>query len=234
MATRRGFSRRGNEFKLARGEEIEHAVSTAVEELLRKHDPTIREPAAKAASKLAGLLASRIAVQTQAVQRAFKAIERDVDRYGADFVAHLIREATAGTDNRIKRFNASPPPEAGGGALQLVDDWAGPVAGPTVIEQHYGIPRSTLYRWQKRNEAVALNTRTSKPVFPLKQFVDARPADGISSLISVFGDQRIAWKWLMQPNDGFGGRPPLTVLLDGNVELVINSARSASQELAHL
>ncbi|QPC94742.1 antitoxin Xre/MbcA/ParS toxin-binding domain-containing protein [Mesorhizobium sp. INR15] len=231
MVTRRGFSRRGNEFKLARREELEHAVSAAVEALLKKHDPTIRKRAAQAASKLAGLLASKIAVQTQAVQRAFQTIEGEMDRYGDDFIAHLISEATAGTNKRIKGFRASPPPGPDAGALQLVDDWAGPVAGPTVIEQHYGIPRSTLYRWQKRNEAVALNTRTSKPVFPLKQFVDARPAEGISSLISLFGDQRTAWKWLVEPSAGFGGRPPLTVLLDGNVELVINSARSAKTKM---
>ena len=77
--------------------------------------------------------------------------------------------------------------------LQLPDDWAGPVAGPTLLERRYGLARSTLFRWMKRGEVISIRTSGNRPVFPLKQFVDGRPADGIPEVISIFGDSKRAW-----------------------------------------
>ena len=60
----------------------------------------------------------------------------------------------------------------------LIEDWAGRVAGSTYLEENLRIARSTLHRWQRRNEVVALRKGGRKHVFPLAQFVDGRPVAG--------------------------------------------------------
>ena len=134
-----------------------------------------------------------------------------------------MAEAAKDVRSRVKRIaSVSPPAES---AFPLADDWAGPVAGPTLIERHFGIPRSTLYRWQKRNEVVALNTRTSKkPVFPLRQFVDGRPAAGIEEVVRILGDPRAAWRWLLAAHRDFGGSAPIDKLLKGETPDVLKAA----------
>ncbi|MGX9053692.1 antitoxin Xre/MbcA/ParS-like domain-containing protein [Mesorhizobium sp. 14Argb] len=177
----------------------------------------------RVASELAAIIVSQIVSQTDAVQRAFKTVEDDIANYATEFAADLVQIATGHVSQRLVRFKASlPDPEA---TLLLADDWAGPVAGPTEIERFYGIPRSTLYRWHKHNEAVAINTRTgSKPVFPLRQFIDGRPLPGLATIISILGSQRDAWKWLISPNPDFTGDAPLNLLVLGKVDMVADAA----------
>jgi hypothetical protein len=229
VTTRRRFSRRGNIIKQSSREVLENTLAAAVAKLLSEYDPTIRKPALRAAAKLAGYIASSIAVQTQAVQRALPTVEDTLEDIAQVFVAQIVAEAQRRFDPRLDRFKAVPPPVLSQPPLSTPSDWAGPVAGPTVIERHFGIPRSTLFRWQKRDEAIALKTGSSRFVFPLKQFVDARPADGIAALIATFGDHRLAWQWLMAPNDKFGGNPPIDALLMGRVADVIAAADGSTK-----
>jgi hypothetical protein len=209
-----------------RREDLEARLYSEVLGILKQHDPAIYLPAVRAASRLAAIIASQIAVQTQATQRAFKTIEDDVSEYATEFVSNLVDETNRNFNRRLSRFRAQPPEISREATMQLVDDWAGPVAGPTEIERFFGIPRSTLYRWQKVNEVVAINSRTSsKPVFPLKQFVDGRPVKGIAEVISIFGDQRTAWLWLITPSADFDGQTGVDVLLEGKIDIVLRSAR---------
>jgi hypothetical protein len=227
VVTRRRFSRNAHKIKISRREGLEDRLFDEVSRLLKEHDPTIHLPAVRTASRLAAIIASQLAVQTQVVQRALKDIEDDVSDYGADFVSELVETATKSVTKKMKRFRASNLSTKEGVPLRLADDWAGPVAGPTVIERHFGIPRSTLYRWQKVNEVVAISTRSNrKPVFPLKQFVDGRPAKGIAEVIAAFGDQRAAWQWLVTANTLMESAIPLDELLSGDVEKIISAAQN--------
>lgn len=229
MTTRRRFSRQIHRTKLVRREELEARLYEVVEATLIEHDPTVRPASVRVAARLTAIIAAQITAQTQVVQRALLTLEDDIAEYGTEFVSQLVAEAQKDKDKRVRRFAAAAPqvPTASG-PMQLADDWAGPVAGPTALERYYGIPRSTLYRWQKRNEAVALNTRTSsKPVFPLKQFVDGRPAAGIAELIGIFGDSRKAWLWLVAPSEDFSGTLPIDALIDGAVDEVVTCAQRA-------
>ncbi|MCO5145370.1 MAG: MbcA/ParS/Xre antitoxin family protein [Aquamicrobium sp.] len=227
MTTRRRLSRDIHKAKLARREDLEGQLVHLVERALKKHDPTALPTSVRVAARLTAVIASQIVTQTQVVQRTLLTLEDDISEYGTEFVSQLLREGQKAKERRVERFTASPPfAPANSDPVQLADDWAGPVAGPTAIERYYGIPRSTLYRWQKLNEAVALGTRTSsKPVFPLKQFVDGRPAAGIAELIQIFGDARKAWQWLVQPHHDFEGHPPLDALINGKIEQVLDSSR---------
>lgn len=213
MADARKFSRERHRIKLNRREEVESTLRSSINDILREEDPTAPPGAVDTIAALTASIASQLLAQPQSTQRALKTLGDDIHDYAAEFVEQMVRESKKDVHARIKRVtrSVSPPQED----LQLADDWAGPVAGPTVIERHYGIPRSTLHRWQKRSEVVWLNIRTSrKPVFPLRQFVDGRPADGIGDIVQAFGDPRAAWLWLITANPALDDTTPLERLLE--------------------
>ena len=193
---------------------------------MREQDPTALPGAVDVIAEIAATVASQLLAQTQATQRTIRTLRDEAVEYSTDFVVRLVAEAKKDVNARIRRTSVAPA--AGDGALLMADDWAGPVAGPTLIETRFGIPRSTLYRWQKRNEAIALNTRTSrKPVFPLRQFVDGRPVDGLPQLVTIFGSQRNAWQWLIKPQPALGGASPLDLVLGGELQRALNLASRA-------
>jgi hypothetical protein len=227
MTSNRRFSRKGHEIKLARRPELETAIAEAVENIIKEHDPTAHMPAVRSAAKLAGIIGSHLATQKQIVQRALKIVEGDIDAVATRFVADLVASATDGVQAAVEKFHAARPPSSDTGELDIGVDWAGEVAGPTLIERHFGIPRSTLHRWQKRNEVIAIQSRTSrKPVFPLRQFQNGRPVDGIPELIEIFGDAAKAWRWAVSSVVEPAGVAPINRLLDGHIDEVLRGARS--------
>lgn len=229
MKSRRNLSRTGNVRKQLGRDRLEELISAAVQRLIVENDPTVRQGAVKVAGKLAGLIASSLAVQTQIVQRALPVMVPKLQELGDAFVTTVVCEATDKFDPAIERFKPEPIKAAhllGGAGGGLSSDWAGSVAGPTVVERHFGIARSTLFRWQKRNEVVALRSgSSSRYVFPLKQFVDGRPADGIADVTAIFADHRATWRWLMGLEGKLEGRSPIDLLLDGQVAKVIAAAK---------
>ncbi|MEO8560366.1 MAG: hypothetical protein ABI439_14940, partial [Rhodospirillales bacterium] len=110
----------------------------------------------------------------------------------------------------------------------LIEDWAGEVAGSTYLEENFRIPRSTLHRWQKRSEVIALRKGGRKHVFPLAQFIDGRPAPGISEVLSLIANRRLAWSWLNRPSAELDGRTPIEMLKQDMVQDVVKAARRFS------
>lgn len=215
MPDARKFSRERHRIKLNRRETIELKLRSTIRDMLREEDPTAVPGTVDVIAELTAVIASQLLTQTQSNQRSLKTL-KDIADYGTEFVEQIVRESKKDVRSRITSTTVAAPRADDG--LTLADDWAGPVAGPTMIERHFGIPRSTLYRWQKRQEVVWLNTRISrKPVFPLRQFVDGRPVEGIPEIVQTFGDPRPAWQWLMRPNSLFDGAIPLERLLDDGV-----------------
>jgi hypothetical protein len=224
MADARKFSRARHRIKINRREAIESTLRATIHKVLREEDPTSSPGAVEVIAELTAVIASQLLAQTQSTHRSLKTLEDDIVEYGIEFVEQIVRESRKDARARIKKISAAAPPIEVG--LIVADDWAGPVAGPTMIERYFGIPRSTLYRWQKRNEVVWLNTRTSKkPVFPLRQFVDGRPENGIAEIVQSFGDPRAAWLWLLRPNYLTDGCAPLEKLLKGDKEVVLDASK---------
>ena len=224
MADARRFSRTRHSIKLNSREALEQCLKSSIYRTLRDHDPTALPGTVEVISELTAVIASQLVSQTQATQRALRTMKVEVADYGTEFVGQLVQEARKDVASRVKRTAVAP--STTGVGIVLADDWAGPVAGPTLIERNFGIPRSTLYRWQKRSEVVWLNTRTSKkPVFPLRQFVDGHPAEGIAELVQVLGDPRTAWQWLVTPHSEFEGTAPLEILLAGDAAAVVRAAQ---------
>jgi hypothetical protein len=107
-----------------------------------------------------------------------------------------------------------------------VEDWAGPLAGPTELERDFGVARSTLHTWQKQGAVIGLLVGVRKHAFPTEQFVDGRPVTGLAAIVAAIGDPRAAWLWLREPNPGFAGVTPLTRLKAGATGKVVEMARS--------
>jgi hypothetical protein len=126
----------------------------------------------------------------------------------------------------------NPPLPAGEGARRLADyatpirigDWAGEVVGATDLGKRYGISRSTLHDWQKRGVVVGLLAGSRKRVFPVAQFIDGRPLEGLGAVIVAAGSPRTAWLWLVQPHPSLRRRAPLEVLKRGETALVVDLA----------
>jgi len=105
-----------------------------------------------------------------------------------------------------------------------LERWAGPVAGPGEIEKQLHVARSTLNEWHRRGAVIGLLRGERKHVYPLEQFVDARPMQGVGEVAKIAPDERAAWLWLRQPHGRFGMRPPLDVLKAGQRDAVIQAA----------
>lgn len=107
-----------------------------------------------------------------------------------------------------------------------VEDWAGPLAGPTELERDFGVARSTLHTWQKQGVVIGLLVGVRKHAFPTEQFVDGRPVTGLGEIVEAIGDLRAAWLWLREPNPGLAGVTPLARLKTGATDKVVEMARS--------
>ena len=125
--------------------------------------------------------------------------------------------------------SAGSPPrgQARGGDLDsmIIEDWAGRVAGATYLEDNLRIPRSTLHRWYRCNEVIALRKGRQRHVFPLAQFVDGRPASGIREVLAHITHPRLAWFWMIHPSSKLNGRVPIELLKQDLVSEVVSAAR---------
>lgn len=106
-----------------------------------------------------------------------------------------------------------------------LEEWAGPVAGSSALHES-GIARSTLHDWQKRGQVVALLAGARKHVFPLEQFVDGRPLEGIAQIVAIAPSPRTAWLWLVQNSPLLSGKRPIDMLKQDRVEDVVEAART--------
>jgi hypothetical protein len=102
--------------------------------------------------------------------------------------------------------------------------WAGPVASPTELEKDYGIKRSTLHDWRQNGSIIGLLKGTRKHVFPIAQFIDGRPVQGIAQIMDVIKLPRVAWLWLSRPHPSKDGTAPIERLKSNRVAEVLEVA----------
>lgn len=105
-----------------------------------------------------------------------------------------------------------------------LEDWAGPVGGPGEIERHFGTRRSTLHEWQKRGAVIGLLKGERKHVYPLAQFIDGRPVEGMTRITRIIANPRAAWLWLTTPHPIGDKSPPLERLKQGRIDEVAAAA----------
>jgi uncharacterized protein (DUF2384 family) len=211
-------------------------VAEDVERALAHYDEAINQSTVVSVGKIAGSIASAVTLLSPRHQRAIDAIHADLPGLASKFVRALAAEAarrseagTAGTTNPSTALLADEPllpsPQSDDLESMLIEDWAGRVAGSTYLEENLRIARSTLHRWQRRGDVIALRKGGRKHVFPLAQFVDGRPVAGISNVQSLIGNPRLAWLWLTRPAAQLDGRIPIDLLRSDQIEDVVEAAR---------
>jgi hypothetical protein len=98
---------------------------------------------------------------------------------------------------------------------KAIEAWAGPVGSASDIEVKIGVKRTTLNNWYKKGAVVGLLRGQRKLTYPLEQFVDGRPVQGIADILSVAPNANSAWLWMRQPHGALDGQTPLNALCDG-------------------
>lgn len=213
-------------------------VAEKVERALAHYDEAINKPTMVSVGKIAGSIASAVTMLSPKHQRAIDTIHADLPGLASKFVRALAAEAArrseagmTGADNVLAAPQAgaeTPLPQSDDLESMLIEDWAGRVAGSTYLEENLHIARSTLHRWQRRNDVVALRKGGRKHVFPLAQFVDGRPVAGLSEVLALIGNPRLAWLWLTRPATQLDGRIPIDLLRADQVEEVVEAARGVA------
>ncbi|PBC09909.1 antitoxin Xre/MbcA/ParS toxin-binding domain-containing protein [Mesorhizobium sp. WSM3859] len=212
-------------------------VTEAVQQTLMQQGVLLDAQALVSASALAGSVAAALPFLPPAQRNAIDSFKGDWTALVSEFF-RSVPERIAGGSPTVSDQASGRVPEAGrpqniaerAADLQsmLLEDWAGEVAGSTYLEEKLRIPRSTLHRWQRRGEVVALRKGGRKHVFPLAQFVDGRPVLGISDVLSAIGNPRLAWFWLTRPEPELSGRVPIEMLREDMVADVVRAARTVS------
>jgi hypothetical protein len=214
-------------------------MAEAVRQALMQHGVMLDAEALASASRIAGHVAAALPFLPPAQRAAISAFKGEWTDLASDFFRVMTNEA-ASDGSAMSDRAPERSPETGRPATQpiaervaelqsmLIEDWAGEVAGSTYLEEKLRIPRSTLHRWQRRGEVVALRKGGRKHVFPLAQFVDGRPVPGISGVLSAIANPRLAWFWLSRPSPELDGRIPIEMLREDMVEDVVRAARMLS------
>ncbi|TPL02158.1 MULTISPECIES: hypothetical protein [unclassified Mesorhizobium] len=219
-----------------RQDELSNLVAKEVQRVLARYDEVMKEHGSSASCEGD----CRIAPGRLSSPARQQAIHDDLAALASGFVDRLATEAARRLDAGAGEAPPGAPagetpthaaPRAGDrqGDCMRIQDWAGQVAGPTYLEEHYGIPRSTLHWWQRHNDVVALRKGARKHVFPLAQFVDCRPAPGIRQVLASIANPRLAWLWLTRPCPLLDGRVPIEMLRHDLAEEVISAARGHSK-----
>ncbi|MER9387803.1 hypothetical protein [Mesorhizobium sp. M0435] len=218
---------------------VSSAAVADILDVLARHNPGISRAVLKGKSRLVAAVTAATVRLSDEQQRQILAHEKKLVEAMGTVAADL-----AGHDHQgLVQIDVKLPVEVsqGDGLGQVVDieegrrrlaafatpirleDWAGPVAGPSEIEKAFGTRRSTLHDWYKRGAVIGLLKGERKHVFPMAQFVDGRPVEGMSEVSRIIGNPRVAWQWLVQPKPSIGGTP-LDQLKQGHVSEVLDAA----------
>lgn len=210
----------------------------AIEHALRR-DGGVRADAIELSARVASAAAVTIGRLPAAARQAIEGRQ-------TEFIARLVevvRDFSEAERSQVLEGEGVGHPlseEEGGRALDQItirtriEDWAGPVAGASELMRAAGIARSTLHLWHKNKEVVGLLKGAKKHVFPLEQFVDGRPLRGLSDILGLVGDARVAWHWLITPSPLLDGERPIDLLKRNRVADVLEAAEIAFASLAPL
>ncbi|OHV87761.1 antitoxin Xre/MbcA/ParS-like domain-containing protein [Mesorhizobium sp. ORS 3428] len=215
-------------------------VAEAVQPALMQHGVLLDAEALVSTSAVAGAIAAALPFLPHAQRLAVTSFKGGWSALASEFFSTMAEKLARADSRDTKSPDESPaigaarpvsrPIAEQASELQsmLIEDWAGEVAGSTYLEEKFRIPRSTLHRWQRRGEVVALRKGGRKHVFPLAQFVDGRPATGMSEVLAAIPNARLAWFWLTRPSAELDGRIPLDMLRHDMIEDVVRVARTLS------
>jgi hypothetical protein len=88
----------------------------------------------------------------------------------------------------------------------------------------------------KRRDLLALRTGSGRVVYPIFQFIDGRPVEGLGEVLKALPDHVVSrWtvaSWLLTPQRDLDGARPIDALADGSPHVVVRAARRWASALA--
>lgn len=225
--------------KTHQSERIHGLSESAIRAALQQSNPEAAAGDLRTMAEIISVISDAIAELPKAKRRA---LAREKDQIRRRLIESTRQEDTAAVEQahiqdsgRVIRSHGAGlgetiPLEEGRGRLlayaspRLLESWAGPVAGAGEIETSMGIPRSTLSKWQQRGAVIGLLRGERKLAYPLEQFVDGRPLEGLADILRVAPNARSAWLWLRQEHGALEGHTPLELLKAGNKANVVKVA----------
>ncbi|WP_260581989.1 antitoxin Xre/MbcA/ParS toxin-binding domain-containing protein [Sphingopyxis sp. PET50] len=217
-------------------------MASEVSEALTRQ-PGLAKGAAANTAQIVAAVAAAVVGLPAAQQKRLKSKSADFADMIAAFARDdvpaeriIIPEPTEVEPRKGSGFGKLIDVEEGGRQLSAyatkvpLEEWAGPVAGSSALHDR-GIARSTLHDWQKRGQVVALLVGARKHAFPLEQFVDARPVEGIADVLKIVGNPRRAWLWLVQHSPLLAGKRPIDLLKQDRKNEVVEAARTVFEYL---
>ncbi|RCS22115.1 DUF2384 domain-containing protein [Phyllobacterium salinisoli] len=226
--------------QIERPRRVAHRVATKVANAL-KTDEAFQSGSLDLSAHIAGAAAAAVVNLTPEARLELnkhrtelgRRIRQLVEAFGDEPKKKIMLEAPDVTeDGHGEGLGEVVSEQQGEGTLRelavarRLEEWAGEVAGATELSRDYGVPRSSLNRWQHAGDVVALLKGTKKHVYPVEQFVDGRPARGIGDVSRLTANQRITWVWLSRPNPTLGGRKPIDLLKQERIDDVLEAAKS--------
>ena len=224
--------------------QVDRTAAAEIAEVIARHNAGKPKAIVDATGRLAARLAAAAAAlplarqkrllttkPKQAVEQMLNALlelSEDAAAPKADLTVEVSKGAGFGelisADEGQRRLDEFARPKQ-------IEQWAGPIAGPVELERGYGISRSTLHSWQRRGAVIGLLKGERKHVFPLEQFVDARPVEGISRIVAVAPSPRSAWLWMVQRSPLLGNARPIDLLKQDRIDDVVDAARTVYESL---
>ena len=226
--------------------ESRHNVTTSavndILAILAKHNPRLSKSALKATGAAFAALSAAAGRLSRDQQRKIaehesdlaKAVEGVVSKFASSNrpsddlielpVGNLVEESDGEDLGELLSDSEGRKRIADYATSRRLEDWAGPVAGPGELERDFGTKRSTLHDWQKRGAIIGLLRGERKHVYPLAQFIDGRPIEGMSRITKIITNPRAAWLWLNRPHASAEGASPLECLKQGRVAEVAAAA----------
>jgi hypothetical protein len=200
---------------------VRKLVASEVSDALTRYEPSLAKAAAANTAQIVATVAAAVVGLSPSQQKRLKSRSGDL----ADMIAAWESRKGAGFGELV---------DIEEGRRRLSDyaidiplaDWAGPLAGSSALMEDMGIARSTLHDWQRRGEVVALLKGARKHVFPLAQFVDGRPAQGIRDILDIVDSPRRAWFWMVNPSPLLGDKRPIDLLKQDRPKEVVEAART--------
>ena len=186
----------------ARRSNVASRVATTVRDAL-KSEPRLKRSAVALSARIAGTAAAAVADLPEEARATLTRREPElitrirglVEAFGETArPAHIALDFGREVEPRKGAGVGTVVSEAEGDAAlhelavaRRLEDWAGEVAGASALLRDYGIARSSLHRWQQNGDVIALLKGAKKHVFPVDQFIDSRPAKGISGHLDHAG-----------------------------------------------
>ena len=199
-----------------------------------KHNPTLKRAQVETVGKLVAEFGATAAKLSPAARQRLVARKAQLRKLIEEIVAEPLKlsrtsiaEVSQGpglgtllseAEGRTRLAEYATPMTA--------EAWAGPLVGPTQLERDFGVARSTLHTWLKQGAVIGVQVGVRKHAFPIEQFIDGRPVAGLGAVVEAVGETRTAWHWLRERNPGLAGVTPLARLKAGDVERVLELARS--------